>query len=354
MIPILFNSLRRIGLLAATVLLVWLPPAGALGQSAGAGDTQAQRQQVQPYNNAPVWRDVRSEKEHYTTVRGRETGILIQSEGETWRRLRNGPLTQIGGWALALMVLVIAAYYKVKGTIRLSAPPTGRKLQRFSTWERIIHWSNAISFCVLAISGLIILFGKHLLLPIIGYTLFSWLTQLAKALHNFIGPLFIVCAVCLFLTFVRDNIPRAHDFLWVRKFGGLFSGEHVPAHRFNAGEKLWFWGGLSLLGLVVGASGLVLDFPNFDQSRGAMQIANVIHLTGAVLFMLGALGHIYMGTLGVEGAYDAMRNGHADEAWLKEHHPLWYEDYKAGKIAAPPVDAGVTAGDAPAAAAPPH
>ncbi|MSQ70099.1 MAG: formate dehydrogenase subunit gamma [Betaproteobacteria bacterium] len=354
MIPITLNSIRRYGLLAAVALLLCGQQAGALAQSPPSDGTQAQRQQVQPYNNAPVWRDVRSEKEHVTTARGREAGVLIQSGGETWRQLRNGPFTQIGGWALALMVLLIAAFYKVKGTIRQSTPATGKKVQRFTNWERAIHWSSAISFCVLAISGLIILFGKYLLLPVIGYTLFAWLTQLAKGLHNFIGPLFMVCAVCLFLTFVGDNIPRAWDFIWVRKFGGLFSGEHVPAHRFNAGEKLWFWGGLSLLGIVVGASGLVLDFPNFDQSRATMQIANLIHLAGAVLFMLGALGHIYMGTLGVEGAYGAMRTGSVDEAWLKEHHDLWYEDYKAGKIAAPSSGAGAQGGDARTPAAPSH
>lgn len=354
MISSILSLMCRFRWLVAVGALCCVTVPGAFAQTAGSSDTQSQRQQVQPYNNSPVWRDVRSEKEHFTNDRGREAGILIQSDGETWRQLRNGPLTLIGGWALALMVLIIAAYYKLKGTIRVQAPPTGKKIRRFSTWERILHWSNAISFCVLAISGLIILFGKHLLLPVIGYTLFAWLTQLAKALHNFIGPLFIVCAACLFLSFVRDNIPRTYDFLWVRKFGGLFSGEHVPAHRFNAGEKLWFWGGLSFLGLVVGTTGLVLDFPNFDQSRGTMQIANVVHLSGAVLFMLGALGHIYMGTLGVEGAYEAMRTGYADEAWLKEHHPLWYDDYKAGKIAAPQTEVELAAGDAPAPAAPPR
>lgn len=199
----------------------------------------------------------------------------------------------------------------------------------------MIHWSTAISFSLLAVTGLVILFGKHVVLPVIGYTLFSWLTQFSKVVHNFIGPLFILCAVCLFITFLKDNIPRAVDWIWMRKFGGLFSGEHVPSHRFNAGEKLWFWGGLSLLGIVVGASGLVLDFPNFDQTRATMQIANTVHT-------VGALGHIYMGTLGVEGAYEAMRTGFADEAWIREHHDLRYDDSKAGRIAI----------DVPAGAAP--
>ena len=136
----------------------------------------------------------------------------------------------------------------------------------------------------------------------------------------------------LFFTFVKDNLPRVYDFIWVRKFGGLFSDEHVPSHRFNAGEKVWFWGGLASLGLIVGASGLVLDFPNFGQTRNTMQIANIVHMVGSLMFILGALGHIYMGTVGVAGAYQAMRTGEVDETWAKEHHEYWYDDIKAGKI----------------------
>jgi len=297
-----------------------------------AQESQAQRQQSQPYNNAPTWRDVRSGQEAYTAVKGPEAGVLIQSGGETWRRIRNGPVTVIGGWALVAMMLMIGAFYKIKGTIPLHDAPTGKKISRFSPWERIVHWSTAISFSILGISGLIILFGKHVLLPLIGHTLFAWLTQLAKGLHNFVGPLFILCALMLFFTFVKDNLPRVHDFIWVRKFGGLFSGEHVPSHRFNAGEKVWFWGGLATLGLVVGISGLVLDFPNFGQTRNTMQIANVVHMVGALMFTLGAFGHIYMGTVGVAGAYEAMRTGEVDETWAKEHHEYWYDDVKAGKI----------------------
>ena len=326
------NALIRI-LSCLLLAAAFSAPVLAIAQEAQSQETQAQRQKTQPMNNAPVWRAVRSGDEQYTSVKGRETGVLIQSQGETWRQIRNGPVSIIGGWALVLMVLVIGGYFSWKGTMRLHSEPTGKKIRRFSPWERLIHWSTAISFSLLGITGLIILLGKHVLLPVIGYTLFSWLTQLSKIIHNFIGPLFILCAICLFITFVKDNIPRASDWIWVKKFGGLFADEHVPSHRFNAGEKAWFWGGLSVLGLVVGASGLVLDFPNFDQTRSTMQIANIVHAVGALLFILGSLGHIYMGTLGVEGAYEAMRTGYADEAWIREHHEYWYDDVKSGKIA---------------------
>jgi formate dehydrogenase subunit gamma len=307
----------------------------ALAQSPAVNPTeandaaqQAARQRVQPLNNQPVWSEVRSGAPQTTTVTGRETNVLIQPQGETWRAVRNGPISLYSGLLLALMVLAVGAFQFTIGTMPLREPETGRKLLRFTVWERSVHWTTAISFVILAVSGLIMFFGKSVLLPLIGPTLFSWLAVLCKNLHNFIGPLFIVCIVLEFFTFVRNNFPRAVDFLWLRKFGGLFSREHIPSGRFNMGEKLWFWGGLTLLGIVVGASGLVLDFPNFNQTRQTMQIANVIHSIGALLFIIGALGHIYMGTLGVAGAYDAMRTGYVDETWAKEHHEYWYNEVK--------------------------
>jgi formate dehydrogenase subunit gamma len=201
-----------------------------------------------------------------------------------------------------------------------------------------IHWTTAWTFVALAISGLIMTFGKNILLPLIGYTLFSWLTIFAKTLHNFIGPLFLICIVLLFFTFVRDNFWRRYDWNWIRHFGGLVSKHDVPSGKFNAGEKAWFWGGLLVAGLIVSASGLILDFPNFNQTRSTMQITNLVHLTIAALFMLAALGHIYMGTLGMAGAYNAMSTGYVDETWAKEHHLYWYNDIRAGKIPTAPDD----------------
>ena len=295
---------------------------------------QVQRQVTQPGNNAPFWRDVREGDRGYSSLPGEEKGVLILSSGETWRELRNGPLTIYGGIALSVVFLGILAFFAVKGSIALHGAPTGRMVRRFSTWERLIHWATAISFLLLAFTGLALLFGKHVLLPIVGHHIFSFVAAGAKIIHNFIGPLFIVCCVLLFITFLRDNFWRREDWLWIRRFGGLLSrGHSEPAsHRFNAGEKLWFWGGLSLLGLLVGISGLVLDFPNFEQTRRTMQIAHVLHVVGALLFMMAALGHIYMGTIGMRGAYRAMRTGDADEQWIKEHHALWYDDYRSGRV----------------------
>jgi formate dehydrogenase subunit gamma len=299
---------------------------------------QQQQQIIQPLNNQPVWSEIRSSTPQTTTVVGRETNILIQPEGQTWRTMRNSMVSVYAGWALMILVLVIAAFYFWKGTMQLHEPPTGRRIRRFTAWQMAIHWTTAWTFVALAITGLIMTFGKNILLPLIGYTLFSWLTIFGKNLHNFIGPLFLICIVLLFFTFVRDNFWRRYDWNWIRHFGGLVSKHDVPSGKFNAGEKAWFWGGLLVAGLIVSASGLILDFPNFNQTRSTMQITNLVHLTIAALFMLAALGHIYMGTLGMAGAYNAMSTGYVDETWAKEHHLYWYNDIRAGKIPTAPDD----------------
>jgi len=314
----------------AAVLLA----SAALVQAQSEVQQQQQRRLEQPGNNAPVWREVRSGNEGYTSIPGREVGVLVQSAGETWRQLRNGPITFYGGWLVVLAALAIAAIYFAKGPVKLHEKPTGRMLERFTLAQRWAHWTMGISFVVLGITGLTILFGKYVLLPVIGYTLFAWLTSLAKNLHNFVAPLFAVSLVVFILMFVKDNLPKAYDFTWFAKAPGFFSGKHIPSGRFNGGEKVWFWGGVVVLSIALVLSGFILLFPNFDQLRSTMQQANVVHAIAAVLVISASLGHIYLGTIGVEGAYQAMRTGFVDEVWAKAHHELWYNEVKGGARAA--------------------
>lgn len=335
----MIRSFGRAAVIVAAVLLVAAGPAAAQSpavnpQEASSAKEQAQRQLIQPLNNQPVWSEVRSGAPQTTTVTGRETNVLIQPQGETWRAIRNGPISIYGGWALVVAFLAFAGVYWIKGTIELREAPTGRKLLRFTLLDRTVHWATAICFVILAVSGLVMFFGKGVLLPLIGPTLFAWLATLAKNLHNFVGPLFAVCTVFMLVHFVRDNLPGRGDWQWLRELGGLLSEQETPSGKLNALEKIWFWGGVCALGIIVSAAGLVLDFPNFDQTRQTMQLANIVHSTGALLFMVGAIGHIYMGTLGMAGAYEGMRTGYVDETWAKEHHRYWYEDVKAGKLAA--------------------
>jgi formate dehydrogenase subunit gamma len=306
---------------------------------------QARRQLQQPGNNAPVWREVRSEKEHYTPARGVEAGVLIQSGGETWRQRRNNQLIPAGGALIVAALAACALFYWRRGPMRLKEPRTGRQLLRFNGIERTAHWTVAISFTILALSGLVMLFGKSVLLPVIGHTLFAWLTMFGKNLHNFVGPVFAIGVILLFVTFVRDNLPSVKDVLWFAKGGGLFGDAHVPSGRFNGGEKVWFWIGVLVLGVTVSASGLFLNFPNFAQGRGAMQLANIIHVIATVVLMAMAAGHIYLGTIGQEGALDGMKTGYVDESWAKEHHEDWYDEVRhqtprVPRGAAGPIPAG--------------
>jgi len=306
---------------------------------------QQERTKTQPGNNAPVWREANSDQPHYSSLPAKEAGVLIQRTGQKWRLFRNGVITIWGGWLVVVVPLAILAFFAWRGTIPLKTPRTGRMIERFTPFERIVHWTMAISFSILALSGIVILFGKHFLLPIFGHTLFGWLTYILKNLHNLTGPVFTVAIVVAFVLFVRDNLPSRDDLTWIVRAGGLVTGSHVPSRRFNAGEKLWFWIGLVVFGLILSASGWVLDMivPGMDYYRATMQIANVIHAIAAVLMIAMACGHIYMGTIGMEGAYRAMRDGYVDEAWAQEHHEIWYDDIKAGKIPAqrskPPEDA---------------
>jgi formate dehydrogenase subunit gamma len=307
----------------------------AVSPKEAAEATAEQKQQIaQPLNNAPVWKEVRSGAPQVTTVRGRETNVLIQPEGQTWRAARV-PLSSAGGAIIALAVLVLLGYYAWRGPIELTGKPTGRMIERFTPVKRAAHWVMAISFVVLAITGLIITFGKSILLPILGYTLFSWLATVGKYLHNFVGPVFMVGLLVFILLYVRDNLPRAYDAAWLAKFGGMLdrSGHaHVPSGKFNAGEKSLFWILVCGLSVVLVVTGLILDFPNFDQSRATMQMTNLIHLGAALLAIAMACAHIYLGTIGMRGAFEAMRYGYVDETWAREHHEYWYNDVMSGKV----------------------
>ena len=312
-----------------------------------AKQTSGERDKVQPGNNAPMWRQVGAGATGYSSLPTPEAGNLIQpfvqypgsrltNAGDAWRQVRNNWIIPYGGAALLIVLGAIAVFYWRKGSMALHGAETGRKIERFTPLERSAHWANAITFCILAVSGLVMAFGKFVILPVIGATLFGWLSFALKNAHNFAGPVFAVSLVVVIVTFVRDNLPRPEDMRWLLTAGGMFGGKEVASHRFNAGEKVLFWAGVFLLGLVVVVSGLVLDklLPSMVYERGTMQIAHMVHAVATVLMMAMFLGHIYMGTIGMQGAYKAMRTGYVDETWAKEHHELWLDDIQSGKIPA--------------------
>jgi formate dehydrogenase subunit gamma len=326
-----------------------------------------QRNAVQPGNNAPMWRMVQRGVNGTTTLpasQAPEAGNLVQASvqypgsrfvtaGEAWRQVRNQWLIPYGG-ALFLIVLgAIAAFYLARGPVGQHGVDEGRtRIERFTPFERAAHWANAIAFVILAISGIVMAFGKFFLLPLIGLTLFGYLTYALKTLHNFAGPLFAASLAIVFLAFLRDNWPQRGDLRWLLQGGGMLrksGGEEPPSHRFNAGEKLVFWGGVLLLGVLVVASGLVMNqlLPGIAYSRSTMQVAHMVHNASAVLMLCVFAGHIYLGTIGMRGAYAAMRRGWVGDAWAREHHAYWYEDVRSGKV---PVQRSGAAAGAPGAA----
>ena len=326
------------------------PPASvAAAPVPDPNDDNATRAKTQPRNNAPFWREVHDSgsKPGISNLPGAEKGVLVQpfvqypgsrvtNAGEAWRQVRNQWIIPYGGSLVLIMLVALGILYFAKGPIGHASNTGTRRIERFTAFERSAHWLNAGAFSVLAISGLVMAFGKFVLLPVTGHLLFGWLTYALKTAHNFVGPLFAVSLVIVFITFVRDNFPRQGDLAWLLKIGDTLRGKEVPSHRFNAGEKVVFWAGVFLLGITVVASGLVMDklVPGLDYLRSDMQVAHMVHAVAAVLMIVVFLTHIYIGTIGMRGALSAMKEGYVDDEWAAEHHELWYQDIRDGKIPA--------------------
>jgi len=333
-----------------------VPSTAAPGASAATlaepqpNETNAQRTRTQPGNNAPFWRGVRNSGTTPGSVNNMqvgERGVLVQeftqypgtkltTAGEAWRQIRNWWIIPIGGVIILFVVLAVALYYKFMGPIGGHGRQTGRLIERFTHFERVAHWSTAITFTILAVSGVVMSFGKFFLLPILGGQLFGWLTYALKTAHNFVGPLFAISMVVMFFTYLPSNWPTRADWAWLIRAGGMLGGEHPPSGRFNAGEKIVFWGGMVVLGVVVVVSGFALDkiVPGLDLTRPQMQVVHIFHAVFSMFIIAMFIGHAYMGTIGVTGSWQAMKTGYVDEGWAEEHHPLWHDDIVAGKIPA--------------------
>ena len=251
-----------------------------------------------------------------------KASVLIQPAGRKWDYFHEVLLHWGGAIVIVGTIALLSLAYLIMGRIRISAGRSGVKIMRFKPFERFSHWLTAVSFVILGLTGLNVTFGKIVLLPFVGPEAFSDISQAAKYVHNFTSFAFVAGLVLIISIFFKDNLPEKVDVDWVKQGGGFIKNKHAPASRFNLGEKGVYW--LSLLaGIAVSVSGFVLLFPFYGTNIADMQIAQVIHAVVAVMFVALILAHIYIGTLGMEGAFEAMGSGKVDVNWAKEHHDLW-------------------------------
>ncbi len=289
----------------------------------------AHAQAVGEHNpRANYWRAVREGNAGYSAVRGDERGVLIQNGGQNWRQLRNGLVANFGGWLLFLTLCAIMIFFQFRGRVNLVHGRSGERVKRWNAGERFVHWYTAILFMVLAATGMSMLFGRELMIPLFGYAGFAAWAGLAKGLHNISGPAFAVGVVLMIVMWARHNLPKPEDFAWFAKGGGIIGRGHPDAGRMNGGEKGWFWfivvaGGASMV------TGFVMNFPNLGAERGTMQTANLVHGVLSLLWVAGWFGHAFIGTIGSEGSLEGMTTGYVDRNWAVQHHNLWVDELDA-------------------------
>jgi formate dehydrogenase subunit gamma len=259
---------------------------------------------------------------------------LIQPAGRDWRDFHRSKLPIIGGVTIIGMLALLAIFLMVRGRIRIHKGFSGKTILRFASFERFTHWLTASCFIILALSGLNVSFGRILILPLFGAEAFSAMSAYAKLAHNYLAFPFMLGLVIMFLICIKDNIPGKVDLEWIKQGGGILSADkHPPAKRFNAGQKGIFWI-VIIGGALMSVSGWFLLFPYLPGNVTVLQLWTVIHAVVAMLFIAAMLAHIYIGSIGMEGAFDAMGTGEVDLNWAKEHHSLWVEQEQA-KAGAP-------------------
>lgn len=312
--------------LLAALMLFAVQPSFAEQQSK---PDVAQREFTQ-LAGADYWRQIRNGEAGYTTSQGPEHGVLISAPGEAWYILKEKWMSPAGAIAIFGSIAMVILAYVLMGPIMLSKPRTGRKIKRWSRLDRAMHWSMAFTFLTLAFSGLTLVYGKHFLKPYVPSEVWGFVVYIAKQYHNYMGPLFFLLLLCMLFKWWKKSLFDKVDLQWFMKFGGMFGkhkGTHPSAGFSNGGEKIVYWM-LIFVGAFVAASGLILDFPIFGQTRRDMELSNLVHMISALVLICGFIFHIYIGLFGMEGALEGMVTGKVDETWAKEHHDLWYEEMK--------------------------
>ncbi|MVO18032.1 formate dehydrogenase subunit gamma [Parasedimentitalea huanghaiensis] len=318
-----------------------LPGVPQLGTQGGVSDPE-------------FWRALRYGSADVRVSAGGEVAtVLVQDGGMKWLAFRAGPLREYGGWLLLGTLASLVVFYLLRGKIPLDGEKTGRTVTRFKAFERFGHWLLGGSFILLGITGLIILFGRVAIAPYLGKEANATFLELGKWVHNNVAWAFIVGLVIIFVMWVVHNLPDRTDLVWISQAGGIVGSKHPPAKKFNAGQKVIFWS-VVLFGASISITGVSLLFPYelpmFAKTfavvndiglssllglgelsetlapQEEMQLAQLWHAILAFVLMAIVIAHIYIGSVGMEGAYDAMGSGEVDEAWAKQHHSIWLED----------------------------
>ena len=284
-----------------------------------------------------LWREVRQRdglSPGISQVQQVDSGVLINYWGDRWARFRMQDLSFYSGIGLAGMFAFLMLFFLLRGKIPIDGGYSGDKLKRYTSYERVAHWTLAIVFLFLAITGLILLLGRPLLIPLFGKEAFGLIASASKEGHNLFGPLFLVSLVMMLVTFVRRNIYEKGDLTWLLRGGGIIGSGHASAGFFNMGEKTWYWM-VILIGLVISVSGLILLTPFLGHARTMMELSHLVHTGGAVFLMAVSLGHMYIGSIGSEGALDGMSSGYVDVNWADSHHDRWGKECREQGLIVP-------------------
>ncbi|WP_455372176.1 formate dehydrogenase subunit gamma [Limibacillus halophilus] len=362
-------------MLMAAALLISSPAAAQSGVRTDDPTMQASPQggtvpgdSLGSASDTEIWRAVRRGVQGSVSIPDQRAGVLIQSYGENWRNVRNGPLSLYGSWVLLGMLALLALFFLLRGRVKIESGWSGRTIERFNGLERFTHWMTAVSFIVLAITGLNVLYGRYVVAALVGRgpgdipgtstieTLHATLSLWGKYAHNFLAFPFMLGVLLMFILWVRHNIPNRYDLIWILKGGGLFSKHsHPPSKKFNAGQKVIFWT-VVLTGISLSLSGVALLFP-FEVTPWAktfqmlnvfglglpteltvmqeMQLSQLWHSILAIIVIAVIIAHIYIGSVGMQGAFAAMGSGKVDLNWAKEHHNLWVEEQERKSSAQP-------------------
>ncbi len=308
-----------------------ITPQGQDTQKWGTGGKVLTTAGNQP-NASRLWRNIRRGVRGTVSIPNKKAGYLIQSQNEMWRQYRLGTLSNFGIWILLIIVVALALFFLVRGRLKVDGGLSGKLIERFSSPDRFAHWLAATSFIILGISGLMLLYGREVLIPIFGREGFSALAGFGKLAHNYVGFAFIVGIVMMLVLWIRQNLPDKYDVPWMLALGGFFQrGVHLPARKFNTGQKVIFWSTVGGGGLIA-ISGVLLLFPTARSVEG-MQFLQTWHALLALILIAIIIAHIYIGSLGMQGAFQAMGTGKVDQNWAKQHHSVWVEETKGSDAA---------------------